>query len=72
MNTEETVAEVSAFDDYTTEEVVTKKKSNNQLFKEQYGYSKTMSNLMKKHGVGTPEAYRKIRNAKRKANRNKN
>ena len=47
------------------EESASPKKSNGQIFKEQYGYSKTMKRLMKKYGCSTVQQYRKIRNARR-------
>jgi hypothetical protein len=45
------------------------KPSNGQLFKEKVGYSKTMKRNMAKHGVETPEDYRKIRKARKKRER---
>lgn len=45
------------------------KKSKGQLFKEKVGYSKTMKRLMTKHGVQTPEEYKKIRKERKKAQR---
>lgn len=42
-----------------------KNKSNGQLFKEKFGYSKTISRLMKKHQV-TIEEYKEIRKERNK------
>ena len=56
MNTEETTTE-----DVIVEEVVKSvvpEKSKGQLFKEKYGYSKTLSRNMKKKGCTTPQEYR--------------
>lgn len=48
------------------EQPLVKKKSNGQLFKEKFGYSKTMRRLMTKHKVSSVEEYRKIRRARKK------
>jgi hypothetical protein len=45
---------------------VTPKKSNGQLFKEKFGYSKTMKSLIKKNNVSTIEEYKEIRKARKK------
>jgi hypothetical protein len=45
---------------------VVKKKSNGQLFKEKFGYSKTMKRLMKKHEVSSIAEYKEIRKARKK------
>lgn len=50
----------------TENQPVVKKKSNGQLFKEKFGYSKTMKRLMRKHKVNTLEEYKKIRRARKK------
>lgn len=48
------------------EKPVVKKKSNGQIFKEKFGYSKTMKRLMRKHKVNTLEEYKAIRRARKK------
>lgn len=40
-------------------------KSKGQLFKERYGYSKTMKRLMNKYNCKTVEEYRIIRRSKK-------
>ena len=56
MNTEKTTTE-----DVKVEEVVkpvVPEKSKGQLFKEKYGYSKTLKRNMKRKGASTPQEYR--------------
>jgi hypothetical protein len=40
--------------------------SKGKLFKEKFGYSKTMKRLLKKHGVSSVEEYKGIRKARKK------
>lgn len=55
-----------------TEVVVVPEKSKGQLFKEKYGYSKTMKRNMLKNKCSSIEEYRALRRAKRlKAKENK-
>ena len=48
------------------EEVQQPKKNKAADFRKAYGYSLTMSKLMKKWGCATPEAYRALRRKHRK------
>lgn len=45
---------------------VKKRKSGGQLFKEKFGYSKSMKRNMQNHGVSTVEEYREIRKERQK------
>lgn len=49
------------------EQSASEEKSKGQLFKEKYGYSKTMKRLMKKYNCSTVQEYRKIRKNARRA-----
>jgi hypothetical protein len=49
------------------QENVTVKVNKAEAFRKAYGYSRTMSKLMDKHGCKTVEEYREIRKAARKA-----
>lgn len=45
--------------------------STGEIFKKQYGYSRTMSKMMRKHNCKTPEEYRVFRKKARKERRSK-
>jgi len=65
MNTPDEVVEKSTSDEKVP------KKSKGKLFKEAYGYSKTMKRLMQKYHCSSIEQYREVRKRNKKLNRAK-